>query len=95
MPGNKEIVYVPAQSNAVVASVNTESGFSVSKTVVELPAKGLENGPASIRTYDVIPDGRLLAVVNADAQSPGAPDIQQIRVVLNWFEEMKQKLVEH
>jgi len=88
----KEIVYLPAQANAVVASVNTEPSFSVGKTTVELPAKGLERGPASIRTYDVMPDGRLLAIVNAELRSPGVPDIPQIRVVLNWFEELKQKL---
>ena len=88
----KEIIYLPAQSNAVVASVNTQPSFSVGKATVELPAKGQEGGPASIRTYDVMPDGRLLAVVNADPRPSGAPDIPQIRVVLNWFEELKQKL---
>jgi Tol biopolymer transport system component len=90
--GDKEIVYIPSQANAVVASVTTQPGFAVGKTIVELPAKGLEGGPGSIRSYDVMPDGRLLAVVNAETQPSGAPESPQIRVVLNWFEELKQKV---
>jgi serine/threonine-protein kinase len=88
----KEIIYIPAQSNALVVSVNTSPSFSVSKTTLELPAKGREGGPSSIRNYDVMPDGRLLGVVDAESQPSGAPEIPQIRVVLNWFEELNQKL---
>ena len=89
--GNKEIVYLPAQATAVVASVNLQPSFSVGKATVELPVKGLENGPASIRSYDVMPDGRLLGIVNAEPQPSGVSEAPQIRVVLNWFEELKQK----
>ena len=86
----KEIIYIPAQANAVVASVNAQPGFSVGKTTVELPAKGQEGGPASIRAYDVMPDGRLLAVVSAESQPSDVTDVAQIRVVLNWTEELKR-----
>jgi len=88
----KEIIYIPAQSNAVVVSINTQPSFSVSKATVELPLKGLEGGPASIRSYDVMPDGRLLAIVNADTPQSIVPENPQIRVVLNWFEELKEKV---
>jgi eukaryotic-like serine/threonine-protein kinase len=88
---DKEIIYIPAQANAVVVSVTTKNGVDVSKTTSELPAKGIDGGPSSIRNFDVMPDGRLLGVVNAVAQGSGVPASPQIRVVLNWFEELKQK----
>ena len=91
----KEIIYIPAQANPVVVSVNTQPIFAFSKTIRELPTKGIESGPSSIRNYDVMPDGRLLGVVNA-GESTGAPVAQEIRVILNWFEELKQKVpIEH
>jgi len=88
----KEIIYIPAQANALVVSVKTSPSFSVSKTTLELPTKGREGGPSSIRNYDVMPDGRLLGVIDAAESPTGEPPVQQIRVVLNWFEELKQKL---
>jgi hypothetical protein len=90
--GNKEIVYLPAQANPIVASVNTEPSFSVGKTTVELPARGTEGGPASIRNYDEMPDGRMLGVIYAGAPAADSAESRQIHVVLNWFEELKQKV---
>jgi hypothetical protein len=88
----KQIIYIPAQANAVVVSVTANTVFDVSKTTRELPAKGLEGGPASIRNFDVMPDGRLLGVVDAATQDSGAAAGQQIRVVLNWFTELQQRV---
>jgi hypothetical protein len=43
----------------------------------------------TMANYDVTPDGRrfLMVKANEDAESG-----QQINVVLNWFEELKQKV---
>ena len=45
--------------------------------------------PRSFPDYDVSPDGQrfLMLKANEQAQPPG-----QINVVLNWFEELKQKV---
>jgi hypothetical protein len=53
-------------------------------------AKGIEAGPASIRSYDIMPDGRLIGVVNAGPPRLAAPAVQQINVVLNWQAELKR-----
>jgi hypothetical protein len=43
------------------------------------------------RTYDVSPDGRrFLAVKTLDAAGGGA--VPEITVVLNWFEEIRQRM---
>jgi serine/threonine-protein kinase len=87
-----EMIYIPSRSLPLVVPIGTKPSFSISRTSLELPAQGTEGGPASIRNYDVMPDGRLLWVVNAGAASASAPDSQQIRVVINWFEELERRV---
>jgi serine/threonine-protein kinase len=88
----REIVYLPAQSLPLVARINTQPSFAVGSTQVELPVKGSESGPASIRNYDIAPDGRLVGILAGQQLSSGVTPPQEIRVVLNWFEELKQKV---
>ena len=48
------------------------------------------SGPQARRNQDVMPDGRILGVIDG-GQSPLA-GFPQINVVLNWFEELKAKV---
>jgi serine/threonine protein kinase len=45
--------------------------------------------PRSFPDYDVSPDGQKFLMLKADAQTQGPT---QINVVLNWFDELKQKV---
>lgn len=38
-------------------------------------------------TYAVLPDGRFLFVSNA-----ARPEVRELKVVLNWFEELKRRV---
>jgi len=91
----KEIVYVSAAAQPFVAlSVRTQPGVSfgsptaVSQTV---PRPGLTSGDLRGRGYDLLPGGEFLTLapvavpeITATAQRP------EIRVVLNWREELKR-----
>ena len=46
--------------------------------------------PANPRPYDILPDGRFVAI-DAAVQS-GDQQIAPIQVVVNWFEEVKRKV---
>ncbi len=46
--------------------------------------------PATVTFYDVTPDGQRFLMLKPSEQAPAAPT--QINVVLNWFEELKQKV---
>ena len=48
-------------------------------------------GPALRAQYDMMPDGRILGLTSA-ADDAGTSGLPEIRVVLNWFEELKGKL---
>ncbi len=55
------------------------------------PLKGVpEPGIVSTsrRGYDVLPDGRFITLLPEDTAASGAP--AELRVILNWFEELKR-----
>jgi serine/threonine-protein kinase len=47
------------------------------------------NDPA--RTFDIMPDGRIIGVVAAGETTSDASAAPQIQVVVNWFEELKRR----
>jgi hypothetical protein len=46
--------------------------------------------PATLSNYDVSPDGQRFLMLKPSESAEAAPT--QINVVLNWFEELKQKV---
>jgi hypothetical protein len=71
----------------MAVEVTAQPAFSAGepKTLFEGP---YVISPRSAADYDVSPDGqRFLMLKSADA----APRPEQINVVLNWFEELKQR----
>src|SRR5262245_31569711 len=75
----KEVIFLPAQALPLVVLVTTQPSFSFSNNPLELPRKGLESGPNSIRNFDVMPDGRLFGVVNGRDTASGTANAQEIR----------------
>jgi serine/threonine-protein kinase len=86
----KQLFYVN-QGRLYVADIQTESTPSVVGTPSELPIRGAIFPAPGLRNYDVTKDGRFLIV------TPAAPDsatqaTAQIHFVLNWLEELKQRV---
>ncbi len=45
------------------------------------------------RDYDIAPDAeRFLMSFSADQTESSEPDVPQINIVLNWFEELKERV---
>ena len=88
-PDGKELFFVPAPSQFMAVSVRTNPTFGFSAPV-SLPRRFGLAPPANPRPYDILPDGRIVAV-DAASQA-GDQASQQLDVVLNWFEELKRKL---
>ena len=91
-PDGRELLYNPRPGGfeAVPVFTTPTFGFGVP---VEIP-RNFRTGPGAERAHhDMMPDGRILGLVNPLEQGfQGTP--QEIRVVLNWFEELKAKLAE-
>ncbi|HMJ58981.1 MAG TPA: hypothetical protein VK467_07580, partial [Gemmatimonadales bacterium] len=88
----KQLFYIPGPGRFVVVNVTTQPSFSVSAPVPAPRAFNIGNAQTSPRNHDVGPDGRMLGIVTAgrDPSTPATPP--QINVVLNWFEELKQRV---
>ena len=69
--------------------VTTEAAFTFGKPE-DLPSTFTDRmSNAGRRSHDITPDGKFIGVVAADSDVTMRP---QINVVVNWFEELKQKL---
>jgi Tol biopolymer transport system component len=89
-PDGKELFYVPGGGQLGSVSVSTKPSVSFGSPV-RAPRSGFNtSGPNSVRTYDILPNGKFIGVVGAgQGTGPAAP---QIQVVLNWFEDLKQRV---
>jgi hypothetical protein len=58
-----------------------------------LPIYGVQFSTSGVRNYDIAPDGsQFITAGTLDVSSDTPRPTQQIQVVLNWFEELKQKV---
>ena len=79
-----------------VASVKTQPEFAFSNAEpVTRPAYWNDNAADNARQWDILPDGQHF-IIRTIAGSVGQPGSvgqgPQIQVVLNWFEELKQRV---
>jgi serine/threonine-protein kinase len=88
----KQLFYIPGPGRFVVVNVTTQPSFSVSAPVPAPRAFNIGNAQTSPRNHDVGPDGRVLGIAIAGQGASGTAAAQQINVVLNWFEELKQRV---
>ena len=88
-PGGKEIFFTSGTNQTAVVAVSLQP-FPTAENPIPVPRAGrLESAPSGPRNIDVTADGRIVGVLTeADG---GAADMQ-MRVVLNWFEELKQRV---
>jgi serine/threonine-protein kinase len=86
-----ELVFQPP-GQWVVQTITTQPSFAFSAPVPVPRGGAIGLGPTSPRNYDVTPDGRFLGVVAAGQTQPAGSTAPQIQVVLNWFEELKQRV---
>jgi serine/threonine-protein kinase len=90
----KEIFYIPAQGALAAVSVTTQPSFAFGNAVPVPRTFLTENSsPSNERNYDLTPDGKIVGAVQASEQSEtGTQTAREIRVVLNWFEELKARV---
>jgi serine/threonine protein kinase len=86
-PKGRELFYRNGDKMMAV-NVTTQGTFSAGKPTVLFEGRYVPT-PRSFQDYDVSPDGQRFLMLKPveQAQSP-----DQINVVLNWFEELKQKV---
>jgi Tol biopolymer transport system component len=85
----KQLLFSMGPGTLGMVNVSTKGGFTFSSPAA-LPRGGMIQSTIGPRTYDNLPDGRIVGV-GSPVQS-GATAGPQIWVVLNWFEDLKQRV---
>lgn len=94
----RELYYIPAAGGFAVVSIATRPTFAFSDPVSlsRGPLGFIEGGPSNTRQNDATDDGRIIAIMAGNpSQAPTGGEgsaAQQFRVVLNWSEELKQRV---
>ena len=90
--GRTELVFTAAANagQMVAVPVTTAAGATFG-TPVRFPASVTGDRVASeVRAWDILPDGRFIGITSTTED--GALGAPEMRLVLNWFEELKQKV---
>jgi len=92
-PKGTELVFVPTVVNSRFTVVPTTTQPNVAfGAASSFPAKiTADRRSGETRAFDTLPDGRFVGLVPASEEAPTAlNEASQIRVVLNWFGELKR-----
>jgi Tol biopolymer transport system component len=87
-PNGRELFY-RSGNKMMAVDVTMQPNFSASKPKMLFEGQDLP-APVTYPNYDVGPDGQRFLMLKPTKQAQAAPT--QINVVLNWFEELKQKV---
>ena len=94
-PDGRELMYIPALASAQLATVQVAArdgltfGVPVTSPFWIIPNSSLTQP----RAYDVLPDGRFVGLIDASEPDGSLTNgASEIRVVLNWFEELKARV---
>ena len=87
-PNGRELFYRSGEKMMAV-EITTQPGFVVGKPQMLFEGP-YEPAPFPIANYDISPFGQRFLMLKPSEQAQAAPT--QINVVLNWFEELKQKV---
>ena len=91
-PDGKEL-FVNFAPDYRFVTVKTQPSFTFS-VPARVPIRiNTVNAATAARNFDILPDGqRFIGVIPAETGESGAPANPQIQVVLNWFEDLKQRV---
>jgi Tol biopolymer transport system component len=87
-PSGRELFYRSGDKMMAV-DIATQPGFAAGTPRMRFEGH-YQSAPFPIANYDVSPDSERFLMLKAAEQAEAAPT--QINVVLNWFEELKQKV---
>jgi Tol biopolymer transport system component len=89
-PDGKELLFTAGANQLRGTSISTQPTFTVGNPV-PTPTGGFISTQTIETNFSMAPDGRFVAVVPAGRSESGA-SAPQIRIVLNWFEELKARV---
>ncbi len=93
-PDGQELFYRDLNSGQLMGiDITTDAAFAFGNEQA-LGIRGFLGHGLRIRPYDITPDGQRFLMVFPAAQADSVTEIpdEQINIVLNWFEELKERV---
>jgi Tol biopolymer transport system component len=90
-PDGKQLFYVDSNAKMFAVDIQTAPAFSAGPPT-ELPIAGALHPIPGLRNYDITPDGKRFLIVLPSKNEATKGATAQINVVVNWFEELKQRV---
>ena len=94
-PDGSELMYVPAAASGQLATVRVTAHDGLTFGVPVTSSFRITGNSLNRqeRAYDVLPDGRFAGLIDASEPDGSLTNgTSEIRVVLNWFEELKARV---
>jgi eukaryotic-like serine/threonine-protein kinase len=88
--GNQLFFNINAGARLSYVDLHTQPSFTFGEPV-PISIMNFIQSPGTPRQFDITPDGKQFIVLMAPGASTDARQTQQVQVVLNWFEELKQR----
>lgn len=83
----------------ISVDVRTQPAFAFANpTKLPVPNPVLRPGTnlyGNVQPYDITPDGNQFLIITSDSDNSEKPAQPQLRITLNWLEELKQRLSVH
>jgi serine/threonine-protein kinase len=89
-PDGKELFYDPNLNTFEAVSVQTQPAFAFGHAV-PVPRRVQMGTPESRTPYDITPDAKIVGLITAGQTEYVRGSVDQIQVVLNWFQELKTR----
>ena len=91
-PKGGELFFVPIASRLAAVSVTTTPTVSFGTPAQFQPGVTLNRLSTDVRAFDMMPDGRFVGFIYTSGSMSSNVFAPQIRVVLNWFSELQQRV---
>jgi serine/threonine-protein kinase len=89
-PDGSTLFYQGASGDIMAVPTNFGSGFSAGRPLRRFRFAGLYRMSGTATAYDIHPDGKRFIMVSEPEGQDSAQSVQQLHLVLNWFEELKR-----
>jgi serine/threonine protein kinase/Tol biopolymer transport system component len=91
--GGKGLLYVGAAASNLFAEVTVATSPTLTfGSAMTFASPVQDRVSVERRDFDILPDGRFIGVAGIDRAETSAQPAAEMRVVLNWFEELKARV---
>ena len=80
------------ERNRRIMVVDVITGSTFTRSQPRLLLEGSYRGTTPVRSYDISPDGQQIVMITGTGQQPELQPVTSIDIILNWFEELKERV---